>query len=81
MEKIFGIIIAALLVLCFVLISDNDTKKLEVLKVWGIDNYNKLVELYESDIYKEQQANAIMQFEAQMQQLANPIIEEQPTEE
>lgn len=73
MEKMFGVIIWLLLLLCFTLTFRNETKSLEVLKVGGIDNYNKLVELYESDIYKEQQSKAVLQFEAQLKQIAEPI--------
>ncbi|HKL44550.1 MAG TPA: hypothetical protein VJ892_04735 [Candidatus Absconditabacterales bacterium] len=39
--------------------------ELEKMKVGGQENFEKVMELYESDFYKEQQAAAIQQFIAQ----------------
>jgi hypothetical protein len=51
------------------LIVNNPAKQEEIKKAWGIENYNKLIELYETDIYKAQQAKAIGNFETQLIQL------------
>ncbi len=39
--------------------------ELEEMKVGGSQNFEKVMELYESDFYKEQQTAAIQQFMAQ----------------
>jgi hypothetical protein len=62
------------ILLCCALIIKNDAKKLEVIKVGGMDNYNQLQVLYNSDVYKQTQSDAILKFEAQLTQLANPIL-------
>lgn len=36
--------------------------ELEELKVWGSENFEKVIELYNSDMYKAQQKAAIEQF-------------------
>lgn len=39
--------------------------ELEKMKVWGQENFEKVMQLYESDFYKEQQSAAIQQFMGQ----------------
>jgi hypothetical protein len=43
----------------------DSSLKLEKMKVGGHDNFIKVMQLYESDFYKEQQSAAIQQFMAQ----------------
>jgi hypothetical protein len=51
----------------------NQTVALEILKVWGVDNYNALVEIYESPTYIYQQSSAIGSMQTQLEHIANPI--------
>ena len=41
-------------------------QKLEVLKVWGNENYQKLMDIYNSEYYKDIQTQAIAQLETQL---------------
>lgn len=43
----------------------DSSLKLEEMKVWGWENLEKVMRLYQSDFYKEQQSAAIQQFMAQ----------------
>ena len=66
-EKTMKVVILSLLLLNLVFVSLNLFKKdsalkLEELKVWGSSNFQKVVELYNSDAYKAQQTAAIQQF-------------------
>ncbi len=72
-EKIMKVVILWLLVLNLVFALLNVFKKdsalkLEELKVGGSENLKKVVELYNSDTYKEQQTAAIQQFMMWQQQ-------------
>ena len=51
----------------------NSIQKLEIIKVWWVDNYKQLQVLYKSDAYKKMQTDAILTLEAQLMQLSNPI--------
>lgn len=67
LEKIMKIVILWLLSLNIIFALLNVFKKdsalkLEELKVGGPENMKKVVELYNSDIYKEQQTAAIQEF-------------------
>lgn len=66
-----GFIINTALLIC--ILFSNPAKQEEIKKAWGIENYNKLMELFSADAYKIQQAKAIGNFEAQLEQLENPI--------
>lgn len=46
----------------------DSSLKLEEMKVWGSENLEKVMRLYQSDFYKEQQSAAIQQFMAQNEQ-------------
>jgi hypothetical protein len=66
-EWIIKFSIIALLVLNLIFGVLNLTKKdsalkLESLKVGGVENLEKVIDLYNSDIYKEQQTAAIQQY-------------------
>jgi len=43
----------------------DSSLKLEEMKVWGSENLEKVMKLYKSDFYKEQQNAAIQQFMGQ----------------
>lgn len=62
---IFGLVLSIFL--------NGSAKQEEIKKAWGIENYNKLVELFETDAYKAQQARAIGNFEAQLVELDSQI--------
>jgi len=66
------------LILWFVisLLFQTSAVDIEIMKVWGKDNYARLVDIYKSDTYKLEQSNAIWQLEAQIEQLANPIVDD-----
>lgn len=41
-------------------------QKLEVLKVWGEENYQRLMDIYNTEYYKDIQTQAITQLETQL---------------
>lgn len=41
-------------------------QKLEILKVWGSENYQRLIDIYNSEYYKDIQTQAISQLETQL---------------
>lgn len=64
------------LILWFVItliINVTSIQNQEILKVWGIENYKELQVIYKSDAYKQTQAEAILQLEAQLAQMVNQI--------
>ena len=66
-EKIMKILILGLIALNLIfglvnLLQKDSALKLEELKVGGSENLQKVMELYNSDMYKEQQTAAIQQF-------------------
>ena len=48
------------------LVNVSDIQKLEVLKVWGSENYQRLIEIYNTEYYKDIQTQAIAQLETQL---------------
>lgn len=63
------------LILWFVISTSIQTNAvdIEIMKVWGEDNYKMLREIYQSDIYKQQQSEAILQLKAQLEQIRTTV--------
>jgi hypothetical protein len=63
------------LILWFVISTSIQTNAvdIEIMKVWGEDNYKMLREIYQSDIYKQQQSEAILQLKAQLEQIKTTV--------
>ena len=61
------------LILWFVVslvVNISGIQKLEILKVWGIENMQQLEILYKSDVYRDMQTQAILQLEDQLVQMS-----------
>lgn len=48
------------------MINVSSIQKLEVLKVWGSENYQRLIDVYNTEYYKDIQTQAITQLETQL---------------
>lgn len=57
----------------FSLLMQTNAVDIEIMKVWGEDNYKILREIYHSDIYKQQQSEAILQLKAQLEQIRTTV--------
>ena len=64
---ITGLILWFVVSLVFNVTSIN---KLEVLKVWGQENYQKLINMYNSEYYKDIQTQMIKQLETQLKPMS-----------
>ena len=60
-----------------VFMKQDSALKLEEMKVWWHENFEKVMELYNSDFYKQQQTAAIQQFmwQANWQQQVQPDLQ------
>jgi len=65
------------LLLAYVAFFKHDAVWLETMKVGGRENMGLVQQLYNSDMYKSQQTQAIQQVLSSIQQQANPLA--QPT--
>ena len=66
-----------------VFMKQDSALKLEEMKVWWHENFEKVMELYNSDFYKQQQTAAIQQFmwQANAPQQVQPEPQAAPTQE
>ena len=72
------LLVVNVLLLLYVGFFKKDAMWLETMKVWGDENMALVQQLYNSDMYKTQQTQAIQQVLGSLKQQAQPEVE-QPT--
>ena len=68
MDRLSPLYLITWLILWFVIsiYVKTDVVDLELMKAWGSGNYNRLIKIYKSDAYKQQQSSLIDMLEAQI---------------